>query len=118
MSPLEPTFPAIKVHRDGSLGLLLSIDYWRGDVDQWYWGDEGDYLIDSRGTKFEQEGTWLDKRPIDVPRWKYSTELPYSALFEIAATSPDPKLELSDLSARTTVNSLVTYLHTRLSNEL
>lgn len=115
MSLIAPVFPAIIVHRDGSLELLLSIDCWRDDVDQWYWGDQGDFLVDAKGIRFEQDGTWIDQRPIAIPEWRCSEALPFSVLAELAAASPDPRLVGSELAGLRTADSLVAYLHSRLT---
>ena len=73
---IHPIFPALHVHEDDSVVLLRSLDDWTDDVDQWFWSGPGDYLIDSRGLKFVQQCERAsDKRPIDVPTWKFDSKM-------------------------------------------
>lgn len=117
MDPPQPAFPAILVHSDGSMGLLLSIDYWSGDVDQWYWVEESDCLIDAHGLKFEQTEQWVDGRPSAIPGWRHTGELTYSGLVSLAAASPDPKWNPAALARHSSLPSLLKCLHKRLVHE-
>ena len=76
METIKPTFPALHVHEDNSVGSLRSLDDWTHDVDQWFWSGPGDYLIDSTGLKFVQEcERTSDSRPVDVPTWRFDSQL-------------------------------------------
>ena len=76
MEDLEPTYPAIIVYDDNSITSYTALTDWTHDVDQWYWSDPGDYLIDSSGRKFvqnAQRGT--DERPIEIPTWQFDSDV-------------------------------------------
>ena len=84
METIQPTFPALHVHEDQSVGSLRSIDDWTHDVDQWFWSGPGDYLIDSVGLKFVQECERAsDNRPTDVPAWKYDSKVDESLIHSL-----------------------------------
>lgn len=87
MDSVNPEFPALLIHEDGSIGVLRSIDDWKFDVDQWFWSEPGEYLIDSFGRKFVQDGERaIDYRPVDVPNWKFESSLCEDQVNLIAAT--------------------------------
>ena len=76
MEDLEPTYPAFIVYDDNSITSHTALTDWTNDVDQWYWSDSGDYLIDSLGRKFvqnDQRGS--DDRPIEIPTWRFDVEV-------------------------------------------
>lgn len=76
METIQPTFPALHVHEDDSVGSLRSLADWTHDVDQWFWSGPGDYLIDSTGLKFVQECERApDSRPVDVPTWRFDSKM-------------------------------------------
>ena len=76
METIQPTFPALHVHEDDSVGSLRSLDDWTHDVDQWFWSGPGDYLIDSTGLKFVQECERApDSRPVHVPTWRFESKM-------------------------------------------
>lgn len=99
MHSRQPQYPALIVHYDGSLGLLAAKEYWSGDVDQWFWSDAGDYLIDSEAARFDQHCVRDDGgRPLAVPDWSYTSPLSAVEVYSLAESAPDPQICLADLA--------------------
>lgn len=99
MHSRQPRYPALIVHYDGSLGLLAAQEYWSEDVDQWFWSDEGDYLIDSEASRFDQQCVRdAGGRPLAVPAWSYSSPLSESEVYSLAASAPDPQICLDEVA--------------------
>ena len=76
MVDIEPMYPVLKVYEDKSVASFTALTDWTHDVDQWYWSDPGDYIIDSVGRKFVQvdlRGT--DNRPIEIPTWRFESDV-------------------------------------------
>ncbi len=99
IQPTFPTFPALHVHEDNSVGSLRSLDDWTHDVDQWFWSDPCDYLIDSLGMKFVQECERApDRRPVDIrtlQNWEQGRrepEGPAKALLRVVEREPEAVL--------------------------
>lgn len=87
MTTVKPTFPALQVHEDGSIGPLLSLEDWTHDVDQWFWSEPDVYIIDSLGLKFVQECERAsDRRPVDVPVWKFDSRLEEAVIRSLIVT--------------------------------
>ncbi len=100
MDPRVVQFPALKVHEDGSLGVLEDISYWEKDVDQWYWSQPGEYLIDSLAGRFDQKGPRCpDGTPYQVPEWSFSGEIDSVTLVTLAEVAPDPPISLAEFKA-------------------
>ena len=67
----QPSFPALLVCEDGSVGALYDLAGWTDDVDHWFWSSGGEYLIDVHGITYIQDGERAtDGRPNSVPKWK------------------------------------------------
>ena len=68
---VQPSFPALLVCEDGSVGALYDLSCWTDDVDRWFWSSAAEYLIDVHGVTFIQDGERAnDGRPSSVPKWK------------------------------------------------
>ena len=53
---VQPSFPALLVCEDGSVGALYDLSCWTDDVDRWFWSSAAEYLIDVHGVTFIQDG--------------------------------------------------------------
>ncbi len=99
MHSLQPRYPALVVHSDGSLGVMATQECWFRDIDQWFWSDAGDYLVDSEAARFDQHCVRDDGgRPLAVPEWSYTSPLSADEVYSLAASAPDPQICLDDLA--------------------
>jgi hypothetical protein len=116
MNSLQPRYPALIVHYDGSLGVLAAHEYWSGDVDQWFWSDAGDYLIDSEAARFDQHCVRdVGGRPLAVPEWSYTSPLSADEVYSLAASAPDPQIRLADLACVGSAVGRIAFLIERVS---
>ncbi|RYD74388.1 MAG: hypothetical protein EOP84_20005 [Verrucomicrobiaceae bacterium] len=94
MGDISPIFPALIVYEDATVGSLTSLGEWTGDVDQWFWSDPGAFLIDSHGRRFDQQCERdSGGRPIDIPRWKYTSQVDEDVIASLVARTLGMKNE-------------------------
>ena len=97
MESVPPEFPTLIVYEDSSIGAYTAIEDWTNDVDQWYWSDPEDYLIDCRGRKYIQKAQrGHDERPTEIPSWEFDSNVDENLIDSLVST----ELGSSDWTAR------------------
>ena len=92
MSRILPVFPVLIVYEDGSVGIFHDLSDWSGDVDQWFWSSGSEYIIDTTGSTFIQEGERdTSGRPISVPDWKLCSKKSETEILDIIVRSAGDK---------------------------
>jgi hypothetical protein len=86
MGNIDPVFPALLVHNDGSISGFFNLTCWTKDVDQWFWSVGGEYLVDSRGWRFDQVAERsVDLCPAAPPLWRFTQRLEEDYIQKIVA---------------------------------
>jgi hypothetical protein len=84
---LEPEFPTLLVHEDGTLTVVYTGAEWRRDPDLWYQSEPVEYLVDQRGYRFDQRARrGDDQRPIEPPEWRATRQCTSAELVEMVRT--------------------------------